>query len=405
MNIFNLFVTAFRALIKNGMRTLLTMLGIIIGVAAVIVMQSIGKGSQEDITARINSLGSNMIIVAPSPTKKNGVSQGQGGLTLEYKDVEMIKRYSSASKYVSPLVGLAQQVKYRGNNWSTRITGVLPEYFPIRGIWAAEGSLFTNEDLRKISKVCMIGKTVRTNLFPGGESPVGKTIIVGSIPFKIIGVLNERGQSAVGTDQDDVVIAPYTSVQDRMIQSIYVNVIFVSAQSGDDIKKAVSQIKYCVRTSHHLSARDPDDFIVNTLSDLMATAQGITKVLTVLLASVAGISLLVGGIGIMNIMFVSVTERTREIGTRLAIGATSMDVMWQLLIEALVISLVAGVIGIISGLLITRLITLVTGWRTVVTPSSIIISFAVCTIIGIFFGWYPARKAANLNPIDALRYE
>ena len=405
MNIFNLFITAFRALMKNGMRTLLTMLGIIIGVAAVIVMQSIGKGSQEDITARINSLGSNMIIVAPSPTKKNGVSQGQGGLTLEYKDVEMIKRYSSASKYVSPLVGLAQQVKYRGNNWSTRITGVLPEYFPIRGIWAAEGSLFTNEDLRKISKVCMIGKTVRTNLFPGGESPVGKTIIVGSIPFKIIGVLNERGQSAVGTDQDDVVIAPYTSVQDRMIQSIYVNVIFVSAQSGDDIKKAVSQIKYCVRTSHHLSARDPDDFIVNTLSDLMATAQGITKVLTVLLASVAGISLLVGGIGIMNIMFVSVTERTREIGTRLAIGATSMDVMWQLLIEALVISLVAGVIGIISGLLITRLITLVTGWRTVVTPSSIIISFAVCTIIGIFFGWYPARKAANLNPIDALRYE
>ena len=405
MNIINLFITAFRALLKNGLRTLLTMLGIIIGVAAVIVMQSIGQGSEEDITARINSLGSNMIIVAPSPVKKNGVSAGQGGLTLEYRDVEMIKRYSSASKYVSPLIGSAQQVKYRGNNWSTRITGVLPEYFPIRGIWAAEGTLFTDDDLRKISKVCMIGKTVRTNLFPGSENPIGKTIIVGSIPFKIIGLLNERGQSAVGTDQDDVVIAPYTSVQDRMVQSIYVNVIFVSAQNTEDIKKAVSEIKYCVRTSHHLSPKDPDDFIVNTLSDLMATAQGVTKVLTILLASVAGISLLVGGIGIMNIMFVSVTERTREIGTRLAIGATSNDVMWQLLIEALVISLLAGIIGILSGLLITKLITLIAGWRTVVTTSSIVISFAVCTIIGIFFGWYPARKAANLNPIEALRYE
>lgn len=405
MNIFNLIITAFKALLKNGLRTFLTMLGIIIGVAAVIVMESIGKGSEEDITARINSLGSNMIIVAPNPRTVNGVKMGQGGLTLEYKDVTMIKRYSSATKYCSPLVGLSQQVKYHANNWSTRTIGVLPEYFPLRGIWAAEGTIFTDEDLRNISKVCIIGKTVKENLFPGGEDPIGKIIIDGNIPLKVIGIQNERGQSATGTDQDDIIIAPYTCVQDRMVQSLYVNVIFVSAKTGDDIPKAVSEIKYCVRTSHHLAATDQDDFLVRTLSDLMATVQGVTKVLTLLLASVASISLLVGGIGIMNIMFVSVTERTREIGTRLAIGATSFDVMWQLLIEALVISLVAGIIGIITGLIVTRLITYFAGWRTVVTGESIIISFAVCTFIGIFFGWYPARKAANLNPIDALRYE
>ena len=405
MNIFNLFITAFRALLKNGLRTLLTMLGIIIGVAAVIVMESIGKGSEADITSRINSLGSNMIIVAPNPKMVNGVKMGQGGLTLEYKDVAMIKRYCSAVKYCSPLVALTQQVKYRANNWNTRIIGVLPEYFPLRGIWAMQGTTFTDEDLRNTSKVCIIGKTVRDNLFPGGQDPVGKTIVVGSIPLKVIGIQNERGQSATGNDQDDIIISPYTTVQDRMVQSLYVNVIFVSAKNADDIKKAVSQITYSIRTSHHLATTDQDDFLVKTLADLMAAAEGVTQVLTLLLASVAAISLLVGGIGIMNIMFVSVTERTREIGTRLAIGATSFDVMWQLLIEALVISLLAGILGIISGLIITKLITALAGWRTVVTSSSIIISFAVCTVIGIFFGWYPARKAANLNPIDALRYE
>ena len=312
---------------------------------------------------------------------------------------------SSATKYCSPLVAVNLQVKHGSNNWSTRTIGVLPEYFPLRGIWAVSGTVFTDEDLRNISKVCVIGKTVKDNLFPGGEDPIGKTIIVGTIPLKVIGVQNERGQSATGSDQDDIVLAPYTTVQDRMVQSLYVAVIFVSAKSGDDIPKAVSEIKYCVRTSHHLAATDEDDFLVRTLSDLMATIKGVTKVLTLLLASVASISLLVGGIGIMNIMFVSVTERTREIGTRLAIGATAADVMWQLLIEALVISLVAGVLGILTGLTISWMITYFAGWRTVVTASSIIISFAVCTVIGIFFGWYPARKAANLNPIEALRYE
>jgi putative ABC transport system permease protein len=405
MNIFNLIITAFKALFKNGLRTFLTMLGIIIGVAAVIVMESIGLGSEEDITARINSLGSNMIIVAPNPKTVNGVKMGQGGLTLKYQDVEMIKRYSSASKYCSPLIGTAQQIKYGSSNWSTRIVGVLPEYFPLRGIWAAQGAMFTDEDLRNINKVCVIGKTVKDNLFKRGEDPVGKIITVGTIPFKIIGVQNERGQSAMGTDQDDVIIAPYTTVQDRMVQSLYVSVIFVSAKTTDDIPKAVSEIKYCVRTSHHLPTNDQDDFLVRTLSDLMATVKGVTQVLTILLASVASISLLVGGIGIMNIMFVSVTERTREIGTRLAIGATSFDVMAQLLIEALVLSLVAGVIGIVVGLLICQGITSFAGWRTVISVNSILISFGVCTFIGIFFGWYPARKAANLNPIEALRFE
>ena len=405
MNVINLFITAFRALFKNGLRTFLTMLGIIIGVAAVIVMQAIGKGSEEDITARINSLGSNMIIIAPNPKTVNGVRVGQGGQTLQFKDVEMVKRYSSSTKYISPMVSVSKQVKYGANNWSTRISGVLPEYCTIREIYAAEGVMFTDEDLKKISKVCLIGKTVRTNLFPDGASPVGKTIRVGAIPFKIIGVLNEKGQSGMGMDQDDIILAPYTSVQDRMVQSIYVNVIFASAIDADAVKKAVAEIKYCIRTSHHLSPTDQDDFTVNTLADILATIQSVTKILTILLASVAGISLLVGGIGIMNIMFVSVTERTREIGTRLAIGATSFDVMAQLLIEALVISLVAGVMGIILGLIITSLITALAGFRTSVTISSVVISFGVCTVIGIFFGWYPARKAANLSPIDALRYE
>ncbi len=405
MNIFNLFITAFRALMKNGLRTLLTMLGIIIGVASVIVMQAIGKGSEEDITARINSLGSNMIIIAPNPKVVNGVRVGQGGQTLQFRDVLMVKRYSSATKHISPLVAVSRQVEYGSHNWSTRIAGVLPEYFAIREISAAEGVLFTDEDLRKISKVCLIGKTVRTYLFPDGTSPVGKTIRIGDIPFKVIGVLNEKGQSGVGTDQDDIILAPYTSVQDRMVQSIYVNVIFASAQDAGSIKKAVSEIKYCIRTTHRLLPTDKDDFTVNTLADIMATIQSVTKILTILLASVAGISLLVGGIGIMNIMFVSVTERTREIGTRLAIGATSFDVMAQLVIEALVISLVAGVMGIIAGLVITSLITYFAGFRTSVTASSILISFGVCSVIGIFFGWYPARKAANLNPIEALRYE
>jgi putative ABC transport system permease protein len=268
-----------------------------------------------------------------------------------------------------------------------------------------QGAPFTNDDIRKVAKVCLIGKTVKTNLFAVNEDPIGKIIRVGTIPFKVIGVLGEKGQNAYGQDQDDVLLAPYTSIQQRMTGSIYINVIFVSAQTADDVKKAVSEITYCIRVSHRLSKTDEDDFAVHTQAEIAETAGKITKVLTILLASVAAISLLVGGIGIMNIMFVSVTERTREIGTRLAIGATSFDVLMQLLIEALVLSLTAGVLGIVTGVLISVFISSVIGWQTVITTSSIVISFAVCTIIGIFFGWYPARKAANLNPIDALRYE
>jgi putative ABC transport system permease protein len=382
------------------------MLGIIIGVAAVIIMQSIGKGTEADINSRISSLGTNLIMISPSAVTTNGVNAEAGSRqTLKIKDIELIKRFSTSTKYISPVIRSTAQLKYASNNWRSSIMGVSADYLSIRGIKLVSGAPFTDDYVKTSAKVCYIGKTVRTKLFTNGEDPLGKVIRIGTVPFKIIGVLKEKGQSGFGQDQDDIVIAPYTSVQNRLTGSDYLQQMYVSAKSDQDVTKAVNEITYCLRLSHGISKDAEDDFEINTQSEIMETAASISGAITLLLAGIAGISLLVGGIGIMNIMFVSVTERTKEIGIRLAIGATSYDVLKQFLIEAIVLTLAAGFIGITVGILASKLVSSLAGIQTIITISSIVISFLVCSLIGIFFGWYPARKAAKLNPIEALRYE
>jgi putative ABC transport system permease protein len=406
MNFYNLFISALKSLRKNIFRTFLTMLGIIIGVAAVIIMQSIGKGTEADINSRVASLGTNLIMISPAAAKSEGVKLDAGTQqSLKIEDIEMIKRYCPSTKYISPVIRSAVQLKYSANNCKSSIIGVSQAYLSIRDIKLVSGAPFTAEDIKKSSKVCLIGKTVKENLFKEDEVILGKVIRIGSVPFTIIGVLKDKGQSGFGQDQDDIIIAPYTSVQNRITGSEYLQQIYVSAISDAYVKSAVSEISSCLRISHKLAEGSEDDFTISTQSEIMETAKSITGAITLLLASIAAISLLVGGIGIMNIMFVSVTERTKEIGTRLAIGAKSFDVMMQFLIEAIVLTLFAGFIGIISGVLLSNLVSALAGIDTIITTFSIVLSFVVCSIIGIFFGWYPARKASKLKPIEALRYE
>ena len=406
MNFYNLLISSLRSLGKNKFRTFLTMLGIIIGVASVIVMQSIGKGVETSITAEISSIGTNLIMVTPEAAEKNGVQQSAGSeQTLKIKDVEMIKNYCASIKYISPMIMSSSQIKYSSNNCRSSVMGVASEYLQIRNIDVTIGAPFTNEDIEKSAKVCLIGKTVKNNLFKNDEDPIGKSIRIGTIPFTIIGILKEKGQSGFGQDQADIVIAPYTSVQNRISGNDYLQQIFISAQSEKDVPKAVEEITYCMRLSHKLKIGDVDDFSISTQSEIMQTMANVTGTLTLFLASIAAISLLVGGIGIMNIMFVSVTERTKEIGIRLAIGATSFDVLMQFLLEAIVLTLLAGILGLAFGFGLSQLISFLMNIEAIITMSSIILSFSVCSFIGIFFGWYPARKAARLNPIDALRYE
>ena len=382
------------------------MLGIIIGVAAVIVMLSIGKGTESDINSRMASLGTNLIMISPSAVRTQGVSSIAGSRqNLTIKDVEIIKQFSNSIKYISPVIRTTEQLKYGANNWRSSIMGVSADYLAIRDIKLVNGAPFTNEYVKASAKVCYIGKTIKTKLFTNNEEPVGKVIRIGSVPFKIIGVLKEKGQSGFGQNQDDIVMAPYTSIQNRITGSEYIQQIYASAKSEQSVTPAVNEITYCLRLSHNLSQDTDDDFEINTQSEIMETAANISGAITLLLAGIAAISLLVGGIGIMNIMFVSVTERTKEIGIRLAIGATSYDVLKQFLIEAIVLTLTAGFIGIITGILTSELVASIAGIETIITSSSIVISFIVCSVIGIFFGWYPARKAAKLNPIEALRYE
>jgi putative ABC transport system permease protein len=381
------------------------MLGIIIGVGAVITMQAIGSGSSADINTRISSLGSNLIMVTPSASRQSGVHLESGTSTLLRKaDADMILQQSTTVAEVSPVVRMSMQLKYGNLNWRSSVSGVYPQYFTIRGYEVALGSAFTEEDERALAKVCVVGKTVVANLFGAAANPIGKTIRIGTIPFLVTGVLKSKG-SNFGQDQDDIVVAPFSTVQRRMLSTQNIQQIFLSARSEDLVNDCVEEITQILRERHRIQPGAEDDFTIGTQSQVRETLNAVLGTITILLASIAAISLLVGGIGIMNIMLVSVTERTREIGIRMAVGATSFDVQFQLLIEAVVLSLLGGITGILLGVGASLFISQVVGWATLIEPQSIILSFVVSTLIGVFFGWYPARKAANLNPIDALRYE
>jgi putative ABC transport system permease protein len=351
-------------------------------------------------------LGTNLITISPVSARTFGVSQESGTApTLTKEDADILTSQVSSITAVSPYVRTTQQMKFGNQNWRSTISGVYPEYFAIRSLELDDGTIFTKADEKKLAKVCLIGKTVQKNLFPSTQNPIGSTIRVGTIPFLIIGTIKSKGTSGGGQDQDDIVIAPYSTVQNRMLGSTNIQQIYVSAESEDVVNTAVSDIEKALRNKHQLLTSSPNDFTISTQLDLRETLNTVVNTITVLLSAVAAISLLVGGIGIMNIMLVSVTERTREIGTRMAVGATGFDVQFQLLLEAVVLSLIGGISGIILGLTTSYLVMKFGGFTSIVTVQSIIISFVVSTLIGIFFGWYPSRKAANLNPIDALRYE
>ncbi len=395
---------AFKALGKNRFRSFLTMLGIIIGVVSVIVMEAIGNGSSADINTRINSLGTNLITISPVSARDKGVRMESGSApTLKKEDADILLNEVPSVNSVSPFVRTTVQMKFGNRNWRSAISGVYVDYFNIRDIEIEKGAVFTKDDEKKMAKVCLIGKTVAGNLF-GTANPLGSTIRVGTIPFLIIGVLKSKG-SGFGQDQDDIILAPYSTVQNRMLGSENIQQIYASAISEDRVNGAVSEIETALRKRHQLLPSEANDFTISTQLEVRETLNTVINTITVLLSAVAAISLFVGGIGIMNIMLVSVTERTREIGIRMAVGATGIDVQIQLLLEAVVLSLLGGISGILIGLGTSSLISKFAGFNSIVSLRSIVVSFIVSTLIGIFFGWYPSRKAANLNPIDALRYE
>jgi putative ABC transport system permease protein len=408
MRILNLFKVAFRSLMRNKLRSFLTMLGIIIGVSSVIAMLAIGEGSNQNIKTSVASLGTNSIMVYPGNNTMGGVSQGAASnKTIKVEDVEAIKANCDLVNFVSPVDQKRVQVIYGSQNWNTSILGVTNDYLAIRSITISQGSTFTTLEDRAAAKVCLVGITVVLNLF-GDENhnPIGEMIRVNSIPVKIIGVLTKMGQNTFGQDQDDIIIAPFSTVQKRMMSSsMYINSILASGKSEGQVVDAVDEITMLLREKHKIAPSDDNDFTVRTQSEISNVFGTISKVMTILLASIASISLLVGGIGIMNIMLVSVTERTREIGIRMAIGAKGKDILTQFMIESIVISFLGGLIGILLGIGVSQIVATFGGWPVVITSSSVLLSFLFSSAIGLFFGWYPARKAAALNPIDALRYE
>lgn len=405
MNFSNLIKIAFKALKLNKMRAFLTMLGIIIGVASVIAMLAIGEGSKQSIKTQISSMGSNMITIRPGAGMMGGVRQDPSSMqTLTMTDFDNIKKEAKLVENTSPMVNSSGQSINGSHNWPTTIYGVAPEYLEVRVLSVKDGTMFTDQDVKSSAKVAVIGQTVAENLFPDGSSPIGKTIRFNSIPFKIIGVLSEKGENTFGQDQDDVILAPYTSVQKRILAVTYLQSIVTSAVSEDAAEKAVDEITTILRADHKLAEGVNDDFNVFSQQELITTLSSTSEMLTVLLVAIAGISLLIGGIGIMNIMYVSVKERTREIGLRMAVGGRGSDILLQFLTEAVIISVTGGIIGVLLGLGATFVISLI-GWPVSVTVYSLALSFAVCAVTGIFFGWYPAKNAAALDPITALRYE
>ena len=412
MNYANLFKIAIVAIAANKMRSFLTALGIIIGVAAVITMLAIGQGSKRSIQANIAEMGSNMIMIQPGADMRGGVRQDRSAMeTLKMNDYESIKEECSYVKAVSPTVNSSGQWIYGNNNTPSSIYGVNQDYLEIRQLSISDGEIFSDADIKAAAKVCILGQTVVDNLFPDGSDAIGKVVRFNSIPFRVVGVLKKKGYNSMGMDQDDLVLAPYTTVMKRILAQTFLSGIQCSAITEGVTDKATEQISSILRRNHKLkdasefSEGDADDFNIRSQEELSSMMNSTTNMLTILLGCVAGISLIVGGIGIMNIMYVSVTERTREIGLRMSVGARGIDILNQFLIEAILLSVTGGIIGVLLGVGASYAIKAVVHWPIYIQLWSIIMSFAVCTLTGIFFGWYPAKKAAQLDPIEAIRYE
>ena len=382
------------------------MLGIIIGVASVITMLAIGQGSKRSIQAQISEMGSNMIMIQPGADMRGGVRQDASAMeTLKLQDYEDIvneTRYVSAT---SPSVNSSGQAIYGANNAPTTVYGISPDYMEIRRYEVEDGDMFSDQDVQTAAKVCVIGKTVVDNLFPGGENPVGKVIRFQKLPFRVAGVLKSKGYNSMGMDQDDLILAPYTTIQKKILAITHLQGITCSALKEEYTDQAIDEISEILRRNHRLRETDDDDFTIRSMQELSTMLTSTTDIMTTLLAAVAGISLLVGGIGIMNIMYVSVTERTREIGLRMSIGAKGMDILAQFLIESILISVTGGVIGVLFGVGAALVVNVVAHFPIYIQPWSVLLSFVVCTVTGVFFGWYPAKKAAQLDPIEAIRYE
>jgi putative ABC transport system permease protein len=406
MNGTNLFKIALRALANNKLRAFLTMLGIIIGVASVIAMLAIGQGSKKSIQQQISEMGSNMIMIHPGAEMRGGVRQDPSAMqTLKLENYEKLSEECTYLSGISPNVSSSGQLVAGANNYPSSVSGVSMDYLTIRQLTVEQGEMFTENDIRTAAKVCVIGKTIVDNLFPDGSDPIGKVIRCNQIPFRVIGVLKSKGYNSMGMDQDDVVLAPYSTVMKRLLAQTYLSGIFASALTEEMTEEAVDEITTILRREHKLKETDDDDFTIRTQQELSSMLNTTTDLMTTLLACIAGISLVVGGIGIMNIMYVSVTERTREIGLRMSVGARGVDILSQFLIEAILISITGGLIGVIIGCGASFMIKTIAHWPVFIQPWSVLLSFLVCTVTGVFFGWYPAKKAADLDPIDALRYE
>ena len=406
MNGTNLFKIALRALANNKLRAFLTMLGIIIGVASVIAMLAIGQGSKKSIQQQISEMGSNMIMIHPGAEMRGGVRQDPSAMqTLKLENYEKLSEECTYLSGISPNVSSSGQLVAGANNYPSSVSGVSMDYLTIRQLTVEQGEMFTENDIRTAAKVCVIGKTIVDNLFPDGSDPIGKVIRCNQIPFRVIGVLKSKGYNSMGMDQDDVVLAPYSTVMKRLLAQTYLSGIFASALTEEMTEEAEDEITTILRREHKLKETDDDDFTIRTQQELSSMLNTTTDLMTTLLACIAGISLVVGGIGIMNIMYVSVTERTREIGLRMSVGARGVDILSQFLIEAILISITGGLIGVIIGCGASFMIKTIAHWPVFIQPWSVLLSFLVCTVTGVFFGWYPAKKAADLDPIDALRYE
>ena len=412
MNYQNLFKIAIRAIAANKMRSFLTALGIIIGIAAVITMLAIGQGSKASIKANIAEMGSNMIMISPGADMRGGVRQDASSMeTLKQADYQSIKEDCNYISAISPTVNSSGQWIYGNNNTQSSIYGVNQDYLSIRQLKVADGEMFTDTDIKAAAKVCILGQTVVDYLFPDGSDPIGKVVRFNSIPFRVVGVLQKKGYNSMGMDQDDLVLAPYTTVMKRILAQTYLGGIVCSAITEEASQPARDQISEILRRNHKLkdatetTEADEDDFNIRSQEEISSMMNSTMSTITILLGSVAGISLLVGGIGIMNIMYVSVTERTREIGLRMSVGARGIDILNQFLIEAILLSVTGGIIGVILGVSLSLSLNAFLHIATQIEPWSIIMSFAVCTFTGVFFGWYPAKKAARLDPIEAIRYE